>query len=89
MDNDVRQVNHWVACVPMAGSHGNSAHGGDPDISDAADEESTVTFAAVYLSMRRILVQTVVDGDCAFDVMCLMLGERRHREVRQALRCEL
>ena len=55
-------------------------------ISEETGEDTTLTFAAFYLSIGRVLVQTVADGDCAFDTIYLMLSERRHREERQSLR---
>lgn len=77
--DDPRDLNHWVACMKIGASHGGGAA---PGFSDGQEDESTMTLEAIYLSLGRVLLQTVSDGDCLFDVMCLMLGTRRQREVR-------
>ena len=42
-----------------------------------------------YLSLSLRVEETIRDGNCAFDVMCLMLGWKRLEENRRLLRCEL
>ena len=81
---DVRRVNHWVACMPL-GASGVSDDQGD----GGADDDDTRTFQAIYLSLGRIVIHTVADGDCGLDVQCLMLGAMRHKALRDSLRCEL
>ena len=77
-------INHWVACVKSIPGHGDGA----PQVSDASTDE-TWHFAAVYLSVCRIVIETIADGSCGVDVMCLMLGLRRAKDVRRAVRWEL
>ena len=77
---DARDINHWMAGIKTGGSHGNG---------ELARDDETVTFQAVYFSLERFVIPTVVDGDCGLDVQCLMLGARRHRDVRTTLRWEL
>ena len=81
---DARDVNHWVACVRVAGSHDD----GPPALADSSSD-NTRTFAAIYLSVNYIVLETIADGSCGLDVMCLMLGRKREKAVRQALRWEL
>ena len=81
--HDARLVNHWVAGL-RAGGHGDGALA----FPDSSSDEN-ITFAATYLSMSVIILQTIADGSCGLDVMCLMLGLKREKEVRQALRWEL
>ena len=59
-----------------------------PLVSDASTDE-TWHFAAVYLSVCRIVIETIADSSCGVDVMCLMLGLRRANDVRRAVRWEL
>ena len=79
-----QDINHWVACIKAPQSHGDGA----PAISDSSTDE-TLTFAAIYLSKLRFVIVTIADGSCGLDVMCLMLGLQRERQVRQSLRWEL
>ena len=81
---EAEDVNHWVACIKAPASYGN----GGPEVSASSTDE-TLTFAATYLSMSRIVIETVADGDCGLDTKCLMLGLQREREVRRALRWEM
>ena len=73
-----------MACVKSIPGHGDGAH----QVSDASADE-TCHFAAVYLSVCRIVIETIADGSCGVDVMCLMLGLRRAKDVRRAVRWEL
>jgi len=81
---DPREINHWVGCIKAGGSHGDGAH---PILDSSAEE--TVTFAAIFLSVDRIVIETIADGNCGLDVMCLMLGLRREAQVRQSLRIDM
>ena len=84
---DARDVNHWVAGVRVAGGHGDGAEGALALLDSSSDE--TRTFAAIYFSVSLIVLETIADGTCGLDVMCLMLGLKREKVVRQALRWEL
>ena len=78
MVENAKDVNHWVACVATdARRHGD----GEPSPSD-----TTQTLQGLYLSLNRIVVFTVADGDCGFDVMCLMIGAPRRVTTRTKLR---
>ena len=85
--DDARDVNHWVAGVRVAGGRGDGAKGALAPLDSSSDE--TRTFAAIYLSISLIVLPIIADGICGLDVMCLMLGLKREKEVRQALRWEL
>ena len=61
---DPRVVNHWVASVPTGGRLGDG---------EVADDDETQTCPGVYLSIVRIVIRTVVDGDCGLGVTCLMI----------------
>ena len=63
------EINHWVACAKSIPGHGDGA----PLVSDASTDE-TWHFAAVYLSVCRIVIDTIADGSCGVDGMCLMFG---------------
>lgn len=84
VEEDVKRVNHWVGCIPLGASGVTDDHG-----DGAADDDDTNTFQAIYLSLGRIVIPTVADGDCGLDVQCLMLGAMRHKALRDSLRCEL
>ena len=77
---DARETNHWVACVKVDACQ--------VDAAVAADAESQ-TFYAFYFSHNRVVLQTIADGDCAIDVMCLMIGAFRRLAARTAIRIEL
>ena len=81
---NAQDINHWVTCIAAPDGHGDVA----PDISDDSTDD-TVTFAAIYLSVSRFLLQTTADGNCDLDVMCFMLGLKRERQVPLCLRLEL
>ena len=66
MVEDAKEVNHWVACVAT-----DSRSHGDGDLSP---DDTTQTFKGLYLSIHLIVLLTATDGDCGFDVMCLMSG---------------
>ncbi len=77
----LHMMNHWVVSVPLASGHMDSLGEGDSD--------STVTFHATYLSLCLHVSETVADGDCGLDVMCLMLAWKRSKENRIKLRTGL
>ena len=65
-------MNHWVVAIGF----------GVQDIStvDRTREggtESEELFFGLYLSLQRLVVKTIADGDCALDAMCLMVGVPR------------
>ena len=51
--------------------------------------ESSCSFEALYASLGVAVMATVLDGDCAFDVMTMMLGMPSTTSVRNELRIEL
>ena len=94
------ELNHWVACIDSPVIHGDGApvshgdgapvsHGDGALVSYGDDTDATNTFNAMYLSKGRAVIETIADGDCGLDVMCLMLGFDREKNVRQRLRLEL
>ena len=64
------ETNHWVGCV-------KAELGAGLDSAEEAGSDAGAMFHAVYLSLSRVVVPTVMDGDCGFDVMCLMAGRSR------------
>ena len=68
-DHDMSKMNHWVVAI-----------GFDREDSSTVDRtredgtESEELFFGLYLSLQRLVVKTIADGDCALDAMCLMLG---------------
>lgn len=77
---DAQNITHWVACIKGDKCHGDG---------ECAIDEETMTFHAVYLSLGRMVMETIADGDCGLDVMCLMIGWPREMASRRSLRCEL
>ena len=49
----------------------------------------TQTCSATYLSLDVNIVNTIPDGDCGLDVMCLMIGWIRRKQTRETLRSEI
>jgi len=74
-------INHWVAGINTLGSHGDGAS----PICDLSNGE----FAAIYFSLCMCVIETIADGSCGIDTMCLMLGLRRSSQARNHLRCEV
>ena len=72
-----------------AGATVAAADSGSLSATGAMDQEATVFFHAFYLSLNLAVVETIADGDCGLDAMCVVLGVPRRREVRQTLRGEL
>jgi hypothetical protein len=65
----VESMNHWVVAIDF-GEH-------DGPLVDLTREEGTDAeehFFAFYLSLNRLVLRTIADGDCGLDGMCLMLG---------------
>ena len=79
--NSGRETNHWVACVKKGVKDGDREY--------VASEKAAVDLQHFYFSQGYIVILTVADGDCGFDVMCLMSGEPRRLAARNALRTEL
>ena len=77
-------INHWVACINSHSSHGD----GGLEASDSIGH-GTQLFAATYLSLSRVVIETIADGNCGIDVMCFMLGLPRQTEVRRGLRWDI
>ena len=74
---DAQNITHWVACIKGDKCHGDG---------ECAIDEETMTFHAVYLSLGRMVMETIADGDCVLDVMCLMVGCVRDMASRRNLR---
>ena len=51
--------------------------------------EAGADFEGFYASLGVSVVMTVLNGDCAFDVMLMMLGETLTDGARKALRIEI
>ena len=77
---DAHNITHWVACIKGDKCHGDG---------ECAIDEATVTFHAVYLSFGRMVMETIGDGDCGLDAMCLMLARRLCKQKRDSLRSAL
>ena len=59
------------------------------DIPKAAVAEAGPDFEGLYASLGVLVVMTVLNGDCACDVMLMMLAERLTDAARSALRIEI
>ena len=84
---DYSIATHWVACTSFD-RHVN----GDlesPGECDVVPKWDAAVFRAYYLSLDQRVVETVADGDCGLDVMCMMLGRSRNRLHRDQFREEL
>jgi hypothetical protein len=75
------EMNHWVACVKTGVKDGVAEY--------VASKKATEALQHFYFAQGYIVILTVADGDCGFDVMCLMSGEPRRAAARNALRTEL
>ena len=58
-------------------------------IPKAAVAEAGADFEGFYASLGVSVVMTVLNGDCAFDVMLIMLAETLTDGARKALRIEI
>ena len=56
---------------------------------ESAVAGNTLGFDAFYASLGVAVIATVADGDCALDVMSLMLGQPQSFACRNALRIEI
>ena len=72
---DVGAANHYVACHPCPGHHDTSSH--DGGVGEDGWFIEGYDIIGYYTSVGALVVHTVRNGDCAFDVMCLMAGEPR------------
>ena len=68
------KANHFVVGEPV-GSHGSG--------------EAASWCDAFYLSLGRRVRETIADGDCALDALCIVSGADRTLPSRNALRVEL
>ena len=81
----VGSMNHWV--VPIgSGKHDQVADDLIERLGEGATSEQMLF--ATYLSMHQSVVRSIVDDDCALDVMCLMLGKPRTLASRKEIRYE-
>ena len=71
-------MNHFVAAVPRQSAVAAAIGSG------SGDDVSTF-----YARLGLDVQETVADGDCGLDVMCLMLGLERVEATRKRLRLEL
>ena len=53
---------------------------------DGTDSEELLF--ALYLSLSRLVLKTVANGDCVLNAMCLMLGSSRTLASRKTIRRE-
>ena len=82
-DASAMAANHFVACLPCEVDHHDDGVAEDGWYVEDAD------IVSYYQSVGVLVVHTVRDGDCAFDAMCLMVGEPRTAARRAELRFEL
>lgn len=86
LDN-VQTANHGVASISIGS---DSSHlGGDGHSLGEGESDVTETFCATYMSLPMHIVNTVANGDCGLDVMCLTIGWRRCKQHRDVLRYEM
>ena len=84
--HELHVMNHWVGSVDD-GKRDLVSVDFDASLGEGATEVEE-TFLATYLSVFQNVVRTIADGDCALDVMCLMLGKPRTLASRQEIRLE-
>ena len=72
------QCRHFVAACCIAG-----------DVAAGSDSSEEHSFQSYYASLGVCLLGTVLDGDCAFDVMTQMLGLPGTFEARCKLRVDI
>ena len=85
-------ANHYVACLPSGADHhddGVSGNKVDDGGTNGEEVNGDDNLFAYYLDRGQMAVPTVTDGDCAFDVMCVMAGEERTAKARADLRFEV
>jgi hypothetical protein len=81
-----------LKCVPISEEHpvGSTNHFvGGCAMPESAVAGNTLGFDAFYASLGVAVIATVADGDCALDVMSLMLGKPQSFACRNALRIEI
>ena len=81
-----------LECVPISEEHpvGSTNHFvGGCAMPESAVAGNTLGFDAFYASLGVAVIATVADGDCALDVMSLMLGQPQSFACRNALRIEI
>ena len=83
--DNAEETNHWVAAIPCLGEGGSGASFDGSE----GESEATALFHAIYLSLGLDIEDTVRDGDCGLDVLCLMLNWARTQKNRSFLRSEL
>ena len=80
-DHDVHRMNHWVAAIDL-----DRVDSSTVDLTHEDGPESQDMLFAFYMSLSRLVLKTVADGDCALDAMCLMLGSPRTLASRETIR---
>ena len=89
IEEGAEKTNHWVAALPSAVPAPSLGEDGPVPGLDGGETEVTRTFHAQYLSFSLTVTATTTDGNCAFDVMCMMLDWDRTEQNRKLLRSEL
>jgi len=80
-DHDVGSMNHWVVAIAFEVQDISTV-----DRTREGGTESEELFFGLYLSLHRLVVKTIADGDCGLDAMCLMLGVPRTLASRRTIR---
>ena len=54
-----------------------------------AQTDNAQTSTEFYLDLGLAILATTLDGNCAFDCVCMMLGKNSDTDSHNALRCEI
>ena len=84
--NTGHEANHYIGAAVVAAGGGDGAD--RTELPDDGNEHEAFLFAT-YLSLGRVVIPTVLDGDCGLDVMCLMAGAPRRAAMRTSIRQDL
>ena len=70
--HDLMSMNHWVVAIEVEKDKG-------PPIDETREyaTDAETLFFTLYLSLKRLVLRTIADGDCGLDGMCLMFGMPR------------
>jgi len=75
-ENPLSQTRHFVAGLPVP-------------VSDTAVAAQTPRFEVFYAALGVSPLPTICDGDCAWDIMTMMLGQPQNLTTRSALRIDI
>ena len=81
----IHRCNHFVGCISAATTASSHGDGSDGQEGDSCHEP----IAESYRKLDQLVIGTIANGDCAFDVMCLMLGVERTEVTRDKLRFDM